>query len=314
MEEKKDSSAAAKEATENVNVVDKAERNKRIRREVFNVLLTLVAAFLHAFGLWFFVYPAKFAPSEISGIATMIYTLTGLNAGYFTLIFNIPLLVVAWFFLKRKYVIYTVLFTVLTSVMLIVVEAVGFPQYVEGDNLLAAIFSGVIFGVRTGVMLRMGASTGGSDIIGGLVQRRYPYMNVERVIAFVGYAIALISYFVYRDLSCILLSIVQMFVVERVAAVVLKDRRNAIEVKIVTSDPYALRDEIITNLRHSATVLECTGMYSEQGKYMVVSVLNTHQIPELSKMIKRYPNTFMYYSDVAGVTGNFRWRKEDQVK
>ena len=78
-----------------------------VRRELRNLIITVFASVLSALGLWVFVYPSNFAPSGIDGIATMLQTLTGLNAGIYSLALNLPLLVIAWFFLKKRYVIYT---------------------------------------------------------------------------------------------------------------------------------------------------------------------------------------------------------------
>ncbi len=291
-------------------------KNLSIKKETYNVALTLLASILHAVGLWVFVLPAKFASSEVSGISAMLDELTGINAGYYSLIINIPLLVCAWFFLKKRYVVYALLFTVISSGIMIVFEAVAFYQYPYEDayRVLSALFSGVLFGFRTGLMLKIGSSTGGSDIVAGLIQIKKPYMNVERIIMLIGYAISLSSYFVWHDLSSILLSFVQTFVLERVASSVLKDTRNAIEVKLVTPRPEELKNDILHELRHSATILESQGMYSDQKTYMVVSVLNTNQLPELTKILQKYPKTFVYYSEVAGVRGNFRWRKDEAVK
>ncbi len=290
-------------------------KNESIKKESFNVLLTLLSAAFHAFGMWIFVIPAKFASSEMAGIFTVLDYITGINIGYFSLMVNIPLLIVAWFLLKKRYVIYALLFTVFSSVMMILCETFSVYQYTEEqDRLLAAIFSGVIFGFRTGIMLKIGSSTGGTDIIAGFIQLKKPYMNVEKIIAVIGYAISVSSVFVYKDLNCILLAIVQAFVIEKVAASLLKDTRNAIEVKLVTEHPEELREDIIHELRHSATILESKGMYSDKPTYLVLSVLNTSQIPDLLSILKKYPNTFVYYSDVAGVKGNFRWRKDEEVK
>ncbi len=284
-----------------------------VKREIVNVLATLVAAACHALGIWIFVEPAKFASSEMSGIFTMLYQITGVNVAYYSLMFNLPLIIAAWFLLRRKYVVYTLIFILVSSVMLIFCEALSVYQY-KADRLLAALFSGVIFGFRTGLMLKMGASCGGTDIIAGMINLKKPYLNVERVIVLIGYAISISSYFWYKDLTCILLALVQNFVLETVAGAVMRDRRGAIEVKIVTKNPQELREDIVHNLRHSATILESTGMYSEEKTYMVVCVLNTYQVPEMERVIKKYPNTFVYYSAVTGVKGNFRWRKDEQVK
>ena len=68
-------------------------------------MLTVVASAVSAFGLYIFVFGNSFAPSGIDGIATMLQEMTKINAGLFTLILNLPLLIAAWFILKRRYVI-----------------------------------------------------------------------------------------------------------------------------------------------------------------------------------------------------------------
>lgn len=286
-----------------------------VKKELFTTAATLISAVISAFALHVFVYPASFAPSGIDGIATMLQKLTGFGAGYYTLIFNLPLLVVGLFFLKRRYVIYTILFTVVSSVSVEILAAVGFYQYTaDSDKLIPAIFSGIILGARTGVMLRFGASTGGIDIIASVVQTKKPYANTEKTIAIIAYVIIGVSYFVYRDFQCILLSIVQMFVFEKAAAAVMRDTRNAVKFEIVTDNPERLRNDIIFNLKHGATLTECKGMFTDENKYIVITVVNNRQVPEFLNIIKKYPDTFVIYSEVTGVKGNFRWFKDDVAK
>lgn len=287
-----------------------------MKKEILYVLITLIASALSAFGLHIFVYPASFAPAGVDGIATMLQEITKFNAGYYSLIINIPLLVVAYFLLKKRYVIYTVVFTVVSSVMLIVLKEINFYQYVSEDSgLIAAVFSGVMLGVRTGVMLKIGASTGGVDIIAGIVQRKRVYGNVEKIITLICYVIIGLSFFVYKnDLNSVLLSIIQMFVFERASGAIMKDTRNAVEFKIITRYPEQLKNDIIFGLKHGATLVDATGMYTNEGNSIIISVVNIRQIPEFLKLIKRYPDTFVYYTDVSGVKGNFRWKKDDVAK
>ncbi len=287
-----------------------------MKKEILYVLITLIASALSAFGLHIFVYPASFAPAGVDGIATMLQEITKFNAGYYSLIINIPLLVVAYFLLKKRYVIYTVVFTIVSSVMLIVLKEINFYQYVSEDSgLIAAVFSGVMLGVRTGVMLKIGASTGGVDIIAGIVQRKRVYGSVEKIITIICYVIIGLSFFVYKnDLNSVLLSIIQMFVFERASGAIMKDTRNAVEFKIITRYPEQLKNDIIFGLKHGATLVDATGMYTNEGNSIIISVVNIRQIPEFLKLIKRYPDTFVYYTDVSGVKGNFRWKKDDVAK
>ena len=285
-----------------------------IKKEVVNVLLTVVASVVSALGLHIFVFGNSFAPSGIDGIATMLQEMTKINAGLFTLILNLPLLIAAWFILKRRYVIYTILFTILSSLWVYVLGEVHFYQYiVETDKVIVAIFSGLLLGARTGIMLRIGASSGGIDIIACIVQNKFN-RDVEKVISFVCYIIIGISYFVYRDLTCILLSVVQMFVFEKMVAFILKDTRNAVKFEIITKEPEKLKEEIIYELKHGATIVQSKGMFTDKQSTIVVTIVNTRQVPEFLQILKKYPDTFVYYTDVTGVNGNFRWRRDEKAK
>ena len=285
------------------------------KKELKNFSLLLVACLFGAFGMHIFVYPSDFAPMGIDGIATMLQKLTGLNAGIYTLILNLPLFIAAWFILKKRYVIYTIIFIIITSGLLMLLEAVAFWQYVtETDKLIAALFSGLMLGVRTGVMIKIGGSAGGADIIACIVQSKKPYGNVERIISLICYVIMGLSYFVYWDMNCILLSIVQLVVFERVMSLVLSSTRNATETKIVTKHPEEIKRELLYTLKHGGTITESKGLFTGKEQTVISSVINNRQLPEFLRIMKKYPDTFVYYSDVKGVQGNFRWQKDDEAK
>lgn len=284
-------------------------------REFFALLMTIIAAVISAFSLHIFVYPSNFAPSGVDGIATMLQKLTGINAGLYSFIMNLPILIVAWFVLKKRFVIYTLIFTVISSILLFVLSEVGFYQYVtETDRWISASFSGALLGVRTGFMLRIGASSGGVDVIASMIQKKSAYINVERIISVLCYVIIGASYFVYWNIECIFLSIAQMILFEFALSRMLAPTRNAVEIKIVTKNPNEIRNEILFNLKHGATIVESKGLYTEEGSSIIFSVINNRQIPEFLNVIKKYPETFVYFNDVKGVRGNFRWFKNDVVK
>lgn len=286
------------------------------KKEVFILLMTLFAALISSFALHYFVYPSGFAPSGVEGIATMLQEITGINAGYFSLMFNIPLLVLAYFILKKRYVVYTLVFILTSSLLLVVFELASFPEYEAGvaDGLVAAVFSGVILGVRTGLMLKLGASTGGADIVGSMISERRPHLNPERVITLICYGTILASYFVYGEITSILLSFIQMFIFDRFASSMLRDRRHAVEVTIVTKEPDKIKDEIIYKLKHGATVIDSRGMYTDGVSSVILSVINIRQIPEFLEIMSAHPDTFTYYGELMGVKGNFRWKKDDAAK
>ena len=291
--------------------------NKDILTVLWEILAVLGLSAMSAFCLHIFVYPSNFAPSGVEGIATMIQHATGFNAGITSLIFNIPLLVIAWFVLKKKYVIYTLIFNIVSSALIILLDNVDFYQYTENaaDGLVAALFSGIILGVRTGLMLKLGASTGGVDIPAGIIQNKMPHLNTERIISIICYITIIFSFFAYdRNVTSVLLSFVQMFIFDKFAGFMMRDRRNAVEVKIITKEPEKIKHDLMCNLKHGATILESRGMYTNGISWVIITVINIRQIPEFHDVMKKHPDAFAYYGELTGVKGNFRWKRTDALK
>lgn len=281
----------------------------------FDMLIILAAAALSAIGLYSFVNPANFAPSGVDGIAMMTQELTGVNMGYISLAVNIPLLIVAWFFISKKYVVYTGIFTAVSSAMMVLAEKVDFYQYISPNNLWVSVLaSGIILGVRTAFMLKIGGSTGGVDIIACIVQKKRPYMNVESIISVLCYIIIGLSFFVYGNIESIIMSVAQMLIFNLAVNYVLKSTRNAVEAHIITDDPEAFKEDILHNLKHGATIMDGKGMFTAGQKFTIVTIINRRQMSDLTKIARKHPNSFIYFNEVNGVWGNFRWNKTDVAK
>ena len=282
---------------------------------VFDLAFIIVASALSSVGLYSFVNPANFAPSGIDGVSMMLQKLTHINMGYISLAINIPLLLIAWFFISRKYVIYTTIFTVISSVLMIYMERVDMYQYISDNNAwIAVLASGIMLGIRTAIMIKIGGSSGGVDIIASIIQQKRPYMNIESVISAFCYAIIFVSFFVYGNIESVIMAVAQMLVFNFAMNYVLKTTRNAVEARIITDNPEEFKDDIINNLKHGATIIDCKGMFTGDSKKTIVTIINLRQMNDLIKISKKHPNSFIYFSEVNGVWGNFRWNKSDVVK
>lgn len=284
-------------------------------RIVTDLIVIIISAVISALGLYFFVNPAGFAPSGVDGIAVMTQKLFGINMGYVSLAINVPLLIAAFFFINKKYVVYTSVFTVIFSTLLILMEKINFPVYLSETNMWTAVFaSGIMFGVRTALMLKIGGSTGGVDIIACIIQQKKPYLNIETVITAICYIIIGLSFFVYGNIESIIMSVVQMLLFNLAVNYLLKSTRKAVEVKIITDSPEEFKKDILNSLNHGATTINCQGMFTGDEKTMIITLINTRQMDELIKISRKYPGSFIYFNDVNGVWGNFRWKKTDAVK
>ena len=94
----------------------------------------------------------------------------------------------------------------------------------------------------------------------------------------------------------------------------MRDTRKAVKVEVITKSPETIREEIVFKLRHSATVTKGKGLYSGDDYYTLVTVLNLYQMPELIELVKQHKDTFVFYSEVQGVFGNFRRYRDEEVK
>lgn len=290
----------------------------RVRVELRVALTILLSALVSAVGLFSFVAPGRFAPSGVDGIATMLaellgrfFQIEGIRAGYLAALLNLPLLAVAWFVLRRRYVLYTVSYMLLLSGFTALLTLARFPVYPvasELDRFLAAIIGGVAQGI-TGMMLRIGGSAGGVDVIASMIQRRRQSDNIETVIAALSYTIAFFSFFVWGDINAVIFSFVAIFTAEKTTAKMLRDSRRAIRFEIIA--PKAMSEEmkrmIIFELRRGATVIDAKGLFLGEEKVLIVCLVHYRQFSEFMVKISKYPSVFLTYSEVLGIRGNFDW-------
>lgn len=292
---------------------------RQIKIATKNILTIIIASFASALGLWVFVAPGKFAPSGVDGIAAMLQALSqkwlggdGISAGYFSVLLNIPLLILAWFILKKRYVIYTLIYMALVALFTMLFEILQFPAYPvanETSRLLAAVMGGVAQGL-TGLMLRIGGSAGGVDVVACMIQKKKQSENVERIIAVLSYVIAFFSFFVWNgDVNAVIYSFIAIFACERITATVLRDSRRAVRFEIIVDrkDAQAVKDMIMYEMKRGATVMQAKGVFLGEEKEVILCLVHYRQFAECLMKLSRYPHIFLSYAEVLGIRGNFDW-------
>jgi uncharacterized membrane-anchored protein YitT (DUF2179 family) len=294
------------------------ETRSALRRELPTVVGTLLCAVAVALGLHVFVYRADFAPAGVDGLATMLQYLSGawfgrrVSAGVFTLALNLPLLVAAWFVLRRRFVLYTLLYTSALSVVLVLLSELSVYQYdcldpASGNSaVLAAVFGGCAQGL-TGYMLRIGASSGGVDIAGAMLARRHPGQALERIISCLSYLVVALSLLVYGNLNAVCLSCVSIFACERVSAAFLRSSRGALRCEMILPPDLlpAVRGFVTEALGRGLTLLPARGGYGGGERICAVVLIGHRQLPELLRFAEAHPDLLLSYGEAAGVRGRF---------
>ena len=284
------------------------------KTQVSRYLAIALFAVAYAMVYEIFVFPNNFAPAGVNGIVTMIQYLFHFKVGYLSLIVNIPMLAVAFFVLNRSYAFRTLTFILVFSATLLISEQLGiaeseivFRSEDVGGRLLAAIAAGLFNGFLYSMSVRMGGSTGGSDVVGEFIHHAHPEYNTVWIIFTINVVVALGSFFVYDfRYEPVILCAVYIFVNSRTSDAIFKGNRAAAKFEVITTQPEQLSRELIAALHHGCTVIRAEGMYTHSNRAMLICVINRRQVVDFERIIRKYDNTFAYISTVNGIVGNFK--------
>ncbi len=284
------------------------------------VLPVLLSGFVRAFGIYTFVSPNKFAPGGVNGAAVLLEYATGWNSGWFLLMLNVPLFFLAFFLLGKKEAILSTLSMLLTSGLLIVFDQIpNFPKFFDAAasepiayGLLGAVAGGIFLGIALAVMLRCCGTAGGTAIPAAIVNKKWKFISVSWLTSLLDAIVVFASFFVYyssagfaANLVPVLLALVSLFVTSKTCDVIINGFKVAYKFEIITPHPEEIAREIMEKTHHGATMMRATGMYTHEEHDVLVCIIRKRQIAEIQRIIKRYPDTFAFFSPTTEVYGKF---------
>ena len=286
--------------------------NKKVMIEY--VIVALMGMLL-ATSYILFVVKNNFAPAGLNGITVMIQYKLDFSVGFASLIINVPLCIFAFFKIDKKFAVRTLVFCLVYSLFYLFLQNVvteGVQYNAQGvDTIYPVMISGLISGFIYGILFRISASSGGTDIISKYVSKVKPSLNFFWVTFMINAIVAFSSLFVYSeagalDYKPVCLCLLYCFISSFMGNLMLKGNKQAYQFVIVTSSPEPIEKDIITQLKHSATRLTGHGIYSNSEKSVLFCVVNKHQIIDFQNIIKKYPDTFTYVETVNETLGNFK--------
>ena len=275
---------------------------------ILTYLFIVFNGMLCALSYRLFVFPNKFAPAGIGGVTTMVQYIFEINVGYLTLLINVPLAIAVYFLISKPLAFRAMVYTVCFSLFSILFRDVLDLSTLEiKDQLLGPLVGGIISGTVNGMLIKVGATQAGVYFISSLIRYKKPHLNLSWLSFALNVVVACVSFFVFRNgLMPVLLCILYCFATSLVNDTMMKSGRSAVRFEIITEDPESLRDLIINQIHHSATIMPAKGIYKGKDTSVVVCVVNTAQAATLSAMIRKMPDTFAIISHVNEVVGNFK--------
>ena len=279
---------------------------KKIVTYLFIIFLGLVLAL----GYQLFVFPNDFAPAGLNGIFTMIQYVFGFKLSNASILLNIPLFIIVYFKVSKPFATRAMAFLLSFSGSLMLLDMVDLSAFVYSttiSTLLGPAVGGMISGFCGYYMHQMGTCMGGTEYIAKLIHKKKPSFNLFSIMFSLNVVVACISYFVYDyKIEPVLLCIIYSYFSSSIRDNLNRKHQSALRCEIVTDEGEVLGKEIIERLHHSVTKMPGKGLYTGKEKDVLVCILNPAQLNELTKIVNRYPGSFVTVSQVNTVVGNFK--------
>ncbi len=299
------------------NAIKKADKKELTL--IYSFLV--IAAIVRAASYVVFSKPNMVAPGGITGLVTILANYVPAVKDLSSILifaFNFPLLILACIFLNKKFALYTIIETALTSAFIALMElpVVNFPTF-KGDVFLAAICTGVLNGFGLGLLLRANCSTGGNDIVGLLIQNKFPKVKIVWLILILDSTVAIAAGVVKQfatsitgiaagdGLATAIYSFIALFVNSYVAEKIQRGFVSSVKFEVVTEKKEEVGKVITETFHRSATTFEGYGMYTKKPRTMIVAVVRKREAVALKKKIMEIdPNAFFYVSNIHEIIGN----------
>ncbi|MBR4966210.1 MAG: YitT family protein [Lachnospiraceae bacterium] len=273
-----------------------------MKKIISQLVLIPFASLIYAIDVACFLDPNGIAPGGLTGVAILLNRLLVLDTGSLILLLNIPLLIIAW-------KVYGVSF-VLTSLYSLSWISV-FTNFLEefspatNDLLAASIGGGALIAIGLGLILRIGATTGGTDIVVKLLQRKNKHVKTGAMFLLVDLCVLILSFFVLRDVEKLIYAGITIGIVSYGLDLVLYGKDEAKLIFIISERPQLLAECFLYRLNIGVTLLEGRGGYTKEGKKIIMCVMKKRFASLVLEAVKELdPGAFMIVSDASEIYGN----------
>ena len=252
-------------------------------KTVKEVVMIMVGTSIYAFGLVYLNIANHLAEGGVSGIALILRALFGIDPAYSTLLINIPLILIGGKILGKRSLAYTVLGTVSLSAFLWIWQRVPLQINLQHDLLIVSLLAGLIAGTGSGLVYRMGGTTGGSDIIARILEKNYG-ISMGRSLLVLD-VIVLLASLTYIDLKRMMYTLIVSYVFSRVIDSILDGGYSAKGILVVSNKNEEIAPLLMTGLERGVTFLSGEGGFSGHSKKIIYMVVSSSELNEVKRIV-----------------------------
>ena len=249
-----------------------------------------------------FYTPNRIVNGGVSGIATILFHTFGIQPGVSYFIINITLLIVAWKRLGFTFVKDTIVGVAILSAF---VQLFTYIPPITSDVFLATVFGSALYGVGIGLTLIEGASTGGTDILGRLVQCLFPYVKIGSLLLIADAIVIVLSFCIFRTVDIALYGIIAVFLASFSINFLISKLNISKLAFVITERGVEISDDLVSNSPRGVTIIDSVGAYTKENKKVLLCALKENEIPEFQKQVLALDDqAFIIFSESQQIVGN----------
>lgn len=270
---------------------------------LFQSLGLVVGCIFMSIGINMFFKPYTIAPGGLSGLSLVLGKLTGLPIPVVMLAIGIPLVIFSIKILGVKDSIKTLIGMTVFSIVLVITSSLSNFD-VTKDVLLCSISGALCLGIGLGIVLKMDASTGGTDLIALMLNRAFPSIPLSKFMVILDGMVVISAGIASKNLETALYSGVALYIIVKIVDAIVSGLNYSKAFMIISNESDILRDGITKELDRGVTFLQGKGGYTNEDKNVLLVVVSKKQEVHLKKVIKNIdPSAFIIVSDVHEVLG-----------
>lgn len=278
------------------------EENKfEIKSYLIELLQLIFGTILMAVGISLFLLPNKLSSGGFTGIATVFYYLFKWKVGTVIFLLNLPLFILSYFKIGKDFFFKSLIGTLVLSISVNYLEVV---QPITSDKFLDCIFGGIIIGIGNALILRVNGSTGGTEIVTGIIRAYAPKFKASNIIRIFDISIVALNVIVFKEIEIGLYSAIAIYMSTKMVDLIFEGT-NFNKMMFIISEKYnEIASKIQNNMERGTTGIYSKGMYSNKDRMMLLCVVSRNEVIKIRQIVNKIdPEAFIIISNVREAFG-----------
>ena len=273
----------------------------KVKKILLNLIKLTLGTIIMAIGVDLFLLPNQLSTGGFSGIGTVLYYIFGLSVGTTMLVLNIPLFIIAYFKVGKKFFVNAIIGTLLFSYFLNVFEKI---TPLTTDRFLAFLYGSVIVGIGTAVVLNAQGSTGGTELLANVIKAYKPKLKTGTLIVIIDTVIIIANTIFFKDLEVALYSTLAIYVLGKILDIFFEGINFSKMLLIISPKWEEISSRINNEIRRGVTSLYGEGMYKREERKILLCVMSRNEVREARTIIEEVDkNAFIIITNAREVYG-----------